>query len=572
MNGFGELLGDDDMTFAFEFIDHKKDRKITLDEFQLICKRLNVNGNPDDLFTALDEQKSQSVKLGAFKSAIEQRNDKLMDFWNKLLTSKGLEQGAMDGDMEISEANKILTNLKNKEDQRLKAMYSITRKFCSLKKWDNPEKFEKDFKKSIGPLLNQLKDRNTAIIRECCICFAKIIMARTSGYKSCAQRTMENFIEVIKLQDTKTHRSGEQAAATLIKYVPDRSACPIMKLITDGCCEKNFTLLRQSCFGYVNYYLYTMIKEFEDKKKVFWDLLEKALKSGMGDSDPTVRDLAYSALVKVELLKKDLAEKYIKTLKKTRKEKYDSIKKEELVKIKSDDYSITNGGSKGKQETKSPKSPKGGKKKKSEKNKTYKINKRPKDDISDDEKAQAQKKKKEEEEKAKREKEAKEKAEKEKLERERKQKEEEERKKQEKLDREKAERERFAAKKKEDRLEDERRRQSLKARQEKEQLLKEQEKLKQERLEREKQAKLKKEEEEKKKQEQQQKEQVANGGGGGGDGNDYGYPKVHAAMTAYFEDKGVKCDNKGHLVLYAKKKAIDGVTYANVNKYFKAQK
>merc|ERR1712228_894531 len=83
------------------------------------------------------------------------------------------------------------------------------------------------------------------------------------------------------------------------------------------------------------------------------EYLEHAIKGGLGDSDPTVRELAYSAMVKIEVLKKDLAEKYIKTLKKARKEKYESIKKEELRRIQSSDsYQVAVNVSKG---SKSPK-------------------------------------------------------------------------------------------------------------------------------------------------------------------------------------------------------------------------
>merc|ERR1711997_318068 len=68
---------------------------------------------------------------------------------------------------------------------------------------------------------------------------------------------------------------------------------------------------------------------------------KNAMKGGLGDSDPSVRDLAYCALVKVEILKKELAEKFVKTLKKARKEKYETIRKEELRRIEaSDSYSV----------------------------------------------------------------------------------------------------------------------------------------------------------------------------------------------------------------------------------------
>eukprot|EP01083_Nonionella_stella_P187629 689841_1 len=54
--------------------------------------------------------------------------------------------------------------------------------------------------------------------------------------------------------------------------------------------------------------------------------------------------------------------------------------------------------------------------------------------------------------------------------------------------------------------------------------------------------------------------------------DDKGFPKVHNAYTIYFEDNKVNCTNATHLVLFAKKKGLDGVGYSKVIQYFKAQK
>eukprot|EP01084_Bolivina_argentea_P237861 399640_1 len=445
LNGFGEPLSDIDMLFAFDFIDFKKDRKITFDEFEICCKRLNVNGKPNTLFNTLDDEKSESITLNTFKSAINKRNSILMDFWYKLLSGKHLEQTPLGGDIEFDEANKLLLNNKNSENDRLNAMYSITRKICNLKKWENQEKFDKQFKKSLGPLLNQLKDRNNSIVRQVCICLSKIFIVKKGMYRQFTIRTLENLAEVIKLQDEKIHMSSKYCVMTMIKYIPDRSACPMMKIICENCCAKNFVKLRSANFEYVNYYLFVMIKEFEEKKKIFWEFVEKALKGGLNDSDPGVRDLAYIALVKIEMLNKDLSEKYVSTLKKARKEKFNALKKDELKRIqKGEMYSVDGGGnnnnieSSNSESIKSPKS-------KTKNDKTYKINKRPKDDISDDEKKDERiKREKEKKEKLQKQKLAKEKAEKERLQKQKlaKEKEKKERLQREKLAKEKTEKDR----------------------------------------------------------------------------------------------------------------------------------
>eukprot|EP00483_Globobulimina_turgida_P009918 UN09937 len=56
------------------------------------------------------------------------------------------------------------------------------------------------------------------------------------------------------------------------------------------------------------------------------------------------------------------------------------------------------------------------------------------------------------------------------------------------------------------------------------------------------------------------------------DDNNYGYPNVHNAFIAYVEEKKVNCTNPTHLVLYAKKRGLNGVGYSKVVKYFQAQK
>eukprot|EP01084_Bolivina_argentea_P276008 470831_1 len=96
-----------------------------------------------------------------------------------------------------------------------------------------------------------------------------------------------------------------------------------------------------------------------------------------------------------------------------------------------------------------------------------------------------------------------------------------------------------------------------------------------EKLEKERLQKLKMESERKEKHKQQE-EKVNNNNNGGYvlnvNDNNYGFPKVHNAFIAYFEDNKIKCTNPTHLVLYAKKKGLDGVGYMKVTKYFKAQK
>eukprot|EP01083_Nonionella_stella_P006455 18752_1 len=55
-------------------------------------------------------------------------------------------------------------------------------------------------------------------------------------------------------------------------------------------------------------------------------------------------------------------------------------------------------------------------------------------------------------------------------------------------------------------------------------------------------------------------------------GNNYGYPQIHNAMKLYYNARDTECTNPTHLILFAKKQAIPGVTFASANKYFKARR
>ena len=54
--------------------------------------------------------------------------------------------------------------------------------------------------------------------------------------------------------------------------------------------------------------------------------------------------------------------------------------------------------------------------------------------------------------------------------------------------------------------------------------------------------------------------------------DDLGYPRIHDAFKRYTAHKEETCTNPTHLILFAKKTGLVGVTFAAANKYFKARK
>merc|ERR1712190_400221 len=117
------------------------------------------------------------------------------------------------------------------------------------------EKFHKLFKKCLGNIILQLYDKKNYVIRETCVCFGKIMIARRAQFVKFAVRTLEALYEIIKINDDKTHNSAHQAAKVLIRFIPDSKKFPIFAIVTKGCQEKAFLQTRDSSFEYVNHIL-----------------------------------------------------------------------------------------------------------------------------------------------------------------------------------------------------------------------------------------------------------------------------------------------------------------------------
>merc|ERR1712154_738386 len=144
--------------------------------------------------------------------------------------------------------------------------------------------------------------------------------------------------EIIRINDQKTHLSAHQAAKVLIRFIPDSKKFPIFAIVAKGCTEKKYPLTRQSSFEYVNHILARMVQVDQARNDRFWAYIEKILNSGLNDADQNVRDAAYSALAKTELLRNNLSKQYVESFRKTQKDKYNSIKKYVLAHIQEEGF------------------------------------------------------------------------------------------------------------------------------------------------------------------------------------------------------------------------------------------
>ena len=331
---FGESVTEQDILYAFEFVDVRNDHQITIDEMQIVCDKLDID-KAEKLFNYLDVDEDDAVTFDDWKQALSLKSNKLKEFWHKVLGGKALEESPKSDDYDLDDANKILSNQGNDLNARILALHSITRKMCMKLSED---KFHKQFKKCIGNITSHLFDRKAYVMREACVCLGKIMIARRAQFVKFAVRTLEALYEIIKINGDKRHFCAHQAAKVLIRFIPDSKKFPIFAIVTKGCTEKAFSLTRNSSFEYVNHILARMVQVDQSRNDRFWAYMDKILESGLNDSDQNVRDSAYSALAKTEVLRKDLAVEYIKTLRKAAKDKYVGIKKHVLQNIQDEDF------------------------------------------------------------------------------------------------------------------------------------------------------------------------------------------------------------------------------------------
>ena len=334
-NAFGESVTPSDILYAFQFVDLRNDRKITIDEMQIACDRLNID-KPEKMYGYLNVNNNDSVDFNDWKQALSEKKSKLKPFWYAVLGGKALELSPLPVDYDIDDANQLLSDGSSADQNaRILALHSITRKMCMKL---SEEKFHKLYKKCLSNIITQLYDRNNYVIREACICLGKIMIARRAQYVKFAVKTLEALYEIIKINDEKIHISAHQAAKVLIRFIPDSKKFPIFAIVSRGCTDKSFLLTRNSSFEYVNHILARMVQVDQQRNDRFWAYMEKVLDSGLSDANQDVRDAAYSALAKTELLRKDLAMEYVKSLRKAQKEKYSSIKKYVLAHIQEEDF------------------------------------------------------------------------------------------------------------------------------------------------------------------------------------------------------------------------------------------
>eukprot|EP01084_Bolivina_argentea_P140316 246719_1 len=151
-NPFGESVTNSDILYAFQFVDSKNDRKITMDELISACDRLAVDA-PEKIFGYLDIGGNDQIDFNDWKQALSERHPKLMNFWQRVLSGRSLEESPKPSDYDLDDAQQILANTQHDAWSRILALHSITRKMCTKLAQD---KFHKLFKRCVGNVLLNL--------------------------------------------------------------------------------------------------------------------------------------------------------------------------------------------------------------------------------------------------------------------------------------------------------------------------------------------------------------------------------------------------------------------------------
>ena len=155
-NPFYEPIHDRDLKYGFDMIDIKNDRRITMDEFQAILRKLDIDCDFKDAqsyFDMLDIQQRKYIEYDVFKQAYTQKHVALREFWLRLLCAKHLETGPIEGDLDIQEINGLLRDTDGDWEDRIHAIHSYTRK-CTGKMTE--EKFLKMFRRMVGNFCTQV--------------------------------------------------------------------------------------------------------------------------------------------------------------------------------------------------------------------------------------------------------------------------------------------------------------------------------------------------------------------------------------------------------------------------------
>lgn len=292
LNPFGEPLSEADIQYAFDMCDENGDRRITYKEFEACCENLGIEMSEQNLkayFKSMDADHNHALDYEEFKQALMNVQPDNVGVWEKMLGASALDLQPTSDDPSIDDIVKLLSSKKAEWRERVGALQSFAKHAVQPMK---KSKFDGLMRKVREPMMTQLGDRRSIVVRECCIVIAKICLVRQKWMTRWVPRILEVLFEVIRMNVDIMSVSGQQAAKAIIRCVPDdgRKLEILTRLVKAS--EETHIVVREKAFEYMRMMLEQTRVEGTKRTKQFWLKTMKALKAGVTDAATDVR---YSA-------------------------------------------------------------------------------------------------------------------------------------------------------------------------------------------------------------------------------------------------------------------------------------
>jgi len=298
LNPFGEPLSDADIQYAFDKCDENQDKRIQLKEFKKAIAGMGLDMEENEIrefFDSVDENKDKVLDFEEFRSALLNMQPNFTNIWSSWLSKSSLEMKPDKNTASIEKIAEILSNKRAPWKDRIDMMHDFTHR--AVQKMSQ-KKFDALMRPVREPLITQLSDRRSTVVRECCIVIAKIAIVQKGKMTRWAPRILESLFTVIRLKVEIMSISATQAAKAIVRCVPDNKKLDILHKLKAASCE-SYIIVKQRAFEYV----YLLVKDAREngvkKSKDFWLKVMHMLVNGMQDASEVVREEA--SLVACEL-------------------------------------------------------------------------------------------------------------------------------------------------------------------------------------------------------------------------------------------------------------------------------
>lgn len=288
LNPFGEPLTDADIQYAFEKCDENSDQRIQLKEFKkaLIGMGLDLEASEvKKFFQSVDENGDNVLDYEEFKSALTDLQPDYLEIWTQWLSKSSLDMAPDADTPNIETIAKVLGNKRSPWTDRISHVQAFAKH--AVQKM-NKSKFDKMMRPIREPLILQLSDRRSAVVRECCIVIAKIAIVQKGKMTRWAPRILEALFSVIRMKVEIMSISAHQAAKALVRCVPDNKKLDMLKKLKAASLE-NYQLVKQRAFQYT----YLIVKDLgasgAKKSKSFWEVIMGMVVHGIQDASDIVR-------------------------------------------------------------------------------------------------------------------------------------------------------------------------------------------------------------------------------------------------------------------------------------------